>query len=152
MVLAPANTRFRAMDQSTRANQRASSWLLLTVAAWIWLAAGCGWTSRTEAPAQFRIDQLIDATGRSLYTHDRDVAYSGKSLCVETCTQLWWPFLAAPGARRIGDFALIIRPDGERQWAYRGKPLYRFAKDSNPGDASGDGFDNLWRLAIREIH
>ena len=80
---------------------------------------------------------LIDASGKSLYTYDRDVAYSGKSLCVETCTQTWRPFLAAPGARRTGEFALIIRPDGERQWAYRGKPLYRFGRDSNPGDASG---------------
>ncbi|MFN0305842.1 MAG: hypothetical protein ACKVQU_36435 [Burkholderiales bacterium] len=140
------------MDESRRANQRASYWLLLTVVAWIWLAAGCGWTSGTEPPAQFQIDQLIDASGRSLYTHDRDVAYSGKSLCVETCTQSWRPLLAAPGARRTGDFALITRPDGERQWAYRGKPLYRFGDDKGPGDASGDGFDNMWRLAIREIH
>ncbi len=126
--------------------------LLITMVAWTWMSAGCGWSSRTDPPAQFQIDQLIDASGTSLYTYDRDVAYSGKSLCVEACTQTWRPFLAAPGARRTGEFALIIRPDGERQWTYRGKPLYRFGQDSSPGDASGDGFDNLWRLAIRENH
>lgn len=140
------------MNASKRASQRVSYRLLVTIVAWTWVAAGCGWSSRTDPPAQFKIDQLIDASGKSLYTYDRDVAYSGKSLCVETCTQTWRPFLAAPGARRTGEFALIIRPDGERQWAYRGKPLYRFGRDSNPGDASGDGLDNLWRLAIRENH
>jgi predicted lipoprotein with Yx(FWY)xxD motif/cytochrome c553 len=135
-----------------RVKLRGSCGILLALSAWAWLAAGCGWSGTTERPARFQIDQLIDASGKSLYTYDRDVAYSGKSLCDASCTALWPPFLAPPGARRIGDFALIIRPDGERQWAYRGKPLYRYAKDRGPGDETGDGIDNLWRLALREMH
>ena len=123
--------------------------LILSLCAW--LVAGCGWFKSVERPARFEIDQLIDASGQSLYTFDRDVAYSGKSLCDGPCTTLWRPFLAATGAHRIDDFALITRPDGTRQWAYRGKPLYRYAEDRGPGDALGDGVENLWRLAVREI-
>jgi len=42
---------------------------------------------------------------------------------------------------------VITRDDGQRQWAYKGKPLYGWAKDSKPGDRTGDGFNNVWRLA-----
>ncbi len=105
-----------------------------------------------ERPAKFRIDQLIDPNGWSLYTFDRDVAYTGKSLCDARCEALWPPFLAKPGARRVDDFALITRGDGTRQWAYRGKPLYRYAVDRESGDELGHAVDNLWRLAVREIH
>jgi predicted lipoprotein with Yx(FWY)xxD motif len=34
------------------------------------------------------------------------------------------------------------------QWAYKGKPLYTFAKDTKPGDTTGDGFLNgAWHIA-----
>jgi predicted lipoprotein with Yx(FWY)xxD motif len=33
-------------------------------------------------------------------------------------------------------------------WAYKGKPLYTFKKDTAPGDIHGDGFLNgAWHLA-----
>ena len=39
--------------------------------------------------------------------------------------------------------------DGSKQWAYKGKPLYTFAKDTKPGDVTGDGFLNgAWHLAM----
>lgn len=116
------------------------------------IAGACSWLQPLERPAVFQIDQLVDTTGNSLYTFDRDVAYSGKSLCNDSCEKSWPPFLATPGSRRIDDFALISRADGSRQWTYRGKPLYRHAGDGQPGDAKGDGLDNIWRLAVREMH
>jgi predicted lipoprotein with Yx(FWY)xxD motif len=116
------------------------------------LAIACSGLQPRERPAVFQIDQLVDTSGMSLYTFDRDVAYSGRSLCELACEALWRPFIAPPGARRIDDFALITRSTGARQWAYRGKPLYRYAGDLQPGDAKGDGQDNIWRLATREIH
>lgn len=43
----------------------------------------------------------------------------------------------------------LERDDGSRQWAYKGKPLYTFAKDAKPGDITGDGFLNgAWHLAM----
>jgi predicted lipoprotein with Yx(FWY)xxD motif len=32
------------------------------------------------------------------------------------------------------------------QWAYKGKPLYFWVKDQKPGDKTGDGFNNVWRV------
>ena len=41
------------------------------------------------------------------------------------------------------------RDDGSKQWAYKGKPLYTWIKDTKPGDISGDGFlNNAWHIAM----
>ena len=42
---------------------------------------------------------------------------------------------------------IITRDDGGKQWAYKGKPLYLWAKDAKPGDKTGDGFNNVWHVA-----
>jgi predicted lipoprotein with Yx(FWY)xxD motif len=55
--------------------------------------------------------------------------------------------LAATDAKARGDYSIIMRDDGTKQWAYKGKPLYLWIKDSKPGDRTGDGFNNAWRLA-----
>jgi predicted lipoprotein with Yx(FWY)xxD motif len=47
----------------------------------------------------------------------------------------------------VGGYTVIVRDDGSRQWAYKGKPLYLRAKDANPGEGAGDGAENLWRVA-----
>ena len=51
--------------------------------------------------------------------------------CVdEACTKKWPPFLAPATAKASGDWTLVTRPDGAKQWAFRGKPLYTNADDS----------------------
>ncbi len=52
--------------------------------------------------------------------------------------------------RPSGDWTIITRDDGLKQWAYKGKPLYAFAKDTKAGDKTGDGFLQR-RLAHREV-
>ena len=42
---------------------------------------------------------------------------------------------------------MIAREDGSKQWAYKGKPLYTWAKDAKPGDVTGDGVNNVWHIA-----
>ena len=42
---------------------------------------------------------------------------------------------------------MLFRDDGGKQWAYKGKPLYVYSKDAKPGDVTGDGFNNVWRIA-----
>ena len=59
-----------------------------------------------------------------------------------------WPALKAEAADRdMGEFKVIARDDGSKQWAYKGKPLYRFSRDAKPGDKSGDNFNNVWHVA-----
>jgi predicted lipoprotein with Yx(FWY)xxD motif len=55
--------------------------------------------------------------------------------------------MAATDAKASGDYTIVVRDDGSRQWAYKGKPLYLWVKDSKPGDRTGDGVNNVWRLA-----
>jgi predicted lipoprotein with Yx(FWY)xxD motif len=33
-----------------------------------------------------------------------------------------------------GDYSIITRDDGKKQWAFKGKPLYFWAKDQKAGD------------------
>jgi len=48
----------------------------------------------------------------------------------------------------MGDWAIVTRDDGGKQWSYKGKPLYAWTKDTKPGDTSGDGFLNgAWHIA-----
>jgi predicted lipoprotein with Yx(FWY)xxD motif len=49
----------------------------------------------------------------------------------------WTPAYAAGLAKKIGDFSIIVREDGKRQWAYRNQPLYTYNADSAPDDING---------------
>jgi predicted lipoprotein with Yx(FWY)xxD motif len=45
-----------------------------------------------------------------------------------------------------GPFTIVVRDDGTRQWAYKGKPVYTWPEDQEPGDKYGDGKLNLWHI------
>jgi predicted lipoprotein with Yx(FWY)xxD motif len=90
---------------------------------------------------------LVDAKGMTLYTFDKD-ATPGKSACNGPCAQNWPPLMATGDAKASGDWSVITRDDGSKQWAYKGKPLYAWVKDTKPGDTTGDGFLNgAWHIA-----
>jgi predicted lipoprotein with Yx(FWY)xxD motif len=88
---------------------------------------------------------LVDLNGMTLYVFDRDG--KDKSNCNAQCAVNWLPLIADTDAQASGNFSFISRDDGRKQWAYKGKPLYTWAKDKKPGDATGDGMNNLWHLA-----
>ncbi len=88
---------------------------------------------------------LTDERGMTLYTYDKDE--TGKSNCVDACAQNWPPLLADAGAKVTGEYSLVKRPDGAMQWAYRGKPLYLWSKDTKPGETTGDNVKEVWHLA-----
>src|SRR3954471_19160106 len=77
-----------------------------------------------------------DLRGLTLYTWSKDPV--GKSACVAECAKTFVPFAAPASARPIGDWKVIRRSDGSRQWAYKGKPLYTYVKDVDPGSLAGD--------------
>lgn len=110
------------------------------------LAAGCA-STMSASPAKTADGVLVGANGMTLYIFDKDMAGSGKSACNGPCAQNWPPLAAAAGAAASGDWAVIARDDGSKQWAYRGKPVYFWAKDQKPGDRTGDGFNGIWHLA-----
>jgi predicted lipoprotein with Yx(FWY)xxD motif len=89
---------------------------------------------------------LADTKGMTLYNFDRDTV-PGKSACNGLCAQNWPPLAATAEAKPMGAWTVVTRDDGSNQWAYKGKPLYASAKDSKPGDITGEGFNNVWHVA-----
>ena len=117
---------------------RALAILLLTAS-----LSACALTA--PAPAKVSDGVLTDPRGMTLYTYDTDPA--GKSVCNGPCATNWPPLAAPADARAPEGYTVILRDDGSRQWAYRGKPLYLWVRDAKPGDRTGDGFRNVWRVA-----
>lgn len=99
-------------------------------------------------PAQSHYGMLTDAQGMTLYVFDKDATGSGKSVCNGPCATNWPPLLAGEKDQARGDWSIVGRDDGRRQWAYKGRPLYTWSKDQKPGDTTGDGFlNNQWHTA-----
>lgn len=112
------------------------------------VAAGC---ASMSAPDGVRAagGMLTDPAGMTLYTFDKDPAGAGKSMCNDGCAKNWPPLAVSAGSEPRGDWTIVVRDDGSRQWAYKGKPLYLWVKDHKPGDMTGDGFRGVWHVARR---
>ena len=108
------------------------------------LLAACAAMS-PPPPATASNGALVGPNGMTLYTFDRDTG--GKSMCNGPCATNWPPLMAPAGASATGDWSIVTRDDGSRQWAHKGKPVYYWIKDSKPGDRTGDAVNNVWRLA-----
>ncbi|HRE18573.1 MAG TPA: hypothetical protein PLW86_16150 [Rhodocyclaceae bacterium] len=109
--------------------------------------AGCASTgARPAAPVAVMDGMLVGSNSMTLYTFDKDVAGSGKSVCNGPCATNWPPLFAADGDTASGDYSIITRDDGKKQWALKGKPLYYWVKDQKPGDKTGDNFNGVWRI------
>lgn len=93
---------------------------------------------------------LVDGKGMSLYTFVRDVE-PGKSNCNGPCAEQWPPLMATDSDQSKGEWSVLAREDGTRQWAYRGKPLYAYSRDVSAGDSYGDGVNEQWFSALKPI-
>jgi len=111
------------------------------------LALLVAWTTLNAAPVSIQSGVLTNAEGMTLYVFDKDAAGSGKSARNGECASNWPPLMVMAGDKADGDYSIVVRDDGSRQWAYKGKPLYRWARDQKPGDATGDGMKNVWHAA-----
>jgi predicted lipoprotein with Yx(FWY)xxD motif len=88
---------------------------------------------------------LVNDAGMTLYTFDKDVPDSGKSACSGQCAAAW-PALQATAASYAPPYSVVTRDDGSKQLAWKGKPLYLYAKDTRPGERKGDNFKNVWHV------
>jgi predicted lipoprotein with Yx(FWY)xxD motif len=89
---------------------------------------------------------LTDGKGMTLYTFDKDTE-AGKSACSGPCLAAWPALVAPADAKPMGEWTVITRDDGTKQWAYKGKPLYTFVHDTKAGEMTGDGKGNVWHTA-----
>ncbi|WP_235580556.1 hypothetical protein [Rhizobacter sp. Root404] len=99
------------------------------------------------APTRTADGVLVGANGMTLYTFDKDTAGSGKSVCNGACATNWPPLMATDLDKPAGDYSVVTRDDGKKQWALKGKPLYYWVKDTKPGDRTGDGVLGAWHTA-----
>ena len=106
--------------------------------------SGAAWASPpgvTEKDGSF-----VSPDGKPLYTFANDRT-PGKSACNSACATAWPPLAAATGATDDGDWTVITRDDGGKQWAYKGKPLYTYRVDAPGKPASGVG--PAWPLVVK---
>jgi predicted lipoprotein with Yx(FWY)xxD motif len=88
-------------------------------------------------------DVLVDSEGRTLYS--AEVERNGEIRCTEACESFWEPVEASANEAESvsADLDLMLgvveRPDGDRQLALEGLPLYTFTEEG-PGQLDGDGF------------
>lgn len=106
--------------------------------------AACA-SSRHPAPTMMSNGVMVNSAGMTLYTFDKDTPHSGKSTCNGPCLALW-PAVAASDKMQGGDYSVVTRDDGSKQLAYKGKPLYLYAKDQKPGDMTGDNVKDVWHV------
>jgi predicted lipoprotein with Yx(FWY)xxD motif len=111
------------------------------------LLTACASMMTAQAPAKVADGVFVGANGMTLYTFDRDAMGSGKSACNGPCAANWPPLMASASDGGSGDWSIVTRDDGGRQWAYKGKPVYFWVKDAKAGDRTGDGVNNVWHLA-----
>ncbi|MFD4138526.1 SCO0930 family lipoprotein [Streptomyces sp. NBC_00390] len=94
---------------------------------------------------------VTDSAGFTLYRFDKDTAEPPKSNCEGDCAKAW-PVVAAGGASPapgVDDSLIgqVTRADGTKQLTIDGWPMYRYAKDTKPGDVKGQGVGGTWYAA-----
>lgn len=95
---------------------------------------------------------LTNGSGRAVYLWVKDTGDA--SMCSGACSGAWPAVtttgsVAAGGSAQASALGTITRSDGTKQVTYDKHPLYFFAGDSGPGQASGqgsNGFGAKWWL------
>ena len=116
------------------------------------LLTGCASTMTDTLPSSSDMPPAINANGimvgtasrLTLYTYDADA--SNHSNCLDQCLSEWLPLYASDYDESRGDFSVFMRPDGRRQWALVGKPLYFWAGEVRPGEGAGEKADPRWKV------
>ena len=93
---------------------------------------------------------FTNTSGMTLYVYARDTI-PRKSTCNDRCAKVWPPLTATGDQQPAGKWAVVVRDDGSNQWAYNGRPLYAYVKDTGPGQTIGEAFDNSWYVAFQPI-
>jgi predicted lipoprotein with Yx(FWY)xxD motif len=104
-----------------------------------------------DVPPAFKIVEvgtgrmLVNYSGFSVYQWDGDGA--SESNCRGDCLKSWAPVLAAESSQPHGEWTVLERSPGVRQWAFRNKPLYTYIADTRPKGMLGSdepGWHNVY--------
>ena len=92
---------------------------------------------------------LLTDKRRSVYVWDNDGR--DKSNCHGDCAQTWIPVTAPESARPHGEWSLAENGAGVRQWTFRRKPLYTYARDERQASTAGSTENPGWRNVYTEL-
>jgi predicted lipoprotein with Yx(FWY)xxD motif len=91
---------------------------------------------------------LVGPEELTLYMFDQDTRGDGASACYDGCAESWPPLTVTgtptAGDQVTADVETFERDTGETQVVAGGWPLYYFAGDDEPGDAAGQGVNDVW--------
>lgn len=108
------------------------------------------WVQLTASRAGELNPVVVNGAGLTLYRFDKDTARPSKSNCNGDCAKTWPPVTVAKGGRifvsgvKKSAVGVVKRDDGRLQVTIEGWPVYRFAKDTKPGDTLGQGVGGTW--------
>ena len=124
--------------------------LLRTIIATALLIGSYGAAHAQIAPAKVgdtsKGKVLVNDKGMTLYVFDKDMP--GKSACNGPCAENWPPLAANDNDKPSGEWSIVIRDDGKKMWAYKGRPLYAWKNDKVLGETDGDGkLNGAWHVA-----
>jgi predicted lipoprotein with Yx(FWY)xxD motif len=97
---------------------------------------------------------LVGYNGMTLYTFANDEP--GTSNCVDQCAANWPPLTVEDAASLVagshlpGSLGTLERADGSLQVTYNDIPLYFWKNDAVRGDATGEGFNDVWFTIVPE--
>ncbi|OLF18641.1 hypothetical protein [Actinophytocola xanthii] len=116
-----------------------------------------GGSGRVTAPVSLNAAEiedlgrvLTDQAGMTLYRYDRDSADPPVSACEGVCTRAWPPVVVEDVSEVVVSgmarslLGTVTRSDDTLQLTVAGWPVYRFAQDSAPGEAEGQGAGGVW--------
>uniref|UniRef100_UPI00406BCA7C COG4315 family predicted lipoprotein n=1 Tax=Pseudonocardia pini TaxID=2758030 RepID=UPI00406BCA7C len=94
------------------------------------------------------VGTVVTTDGFTVYRFESDQTSPSRSTCVADCAAKWPPVKGdgQPALQGIpsGLVGTVGRPDGTQQLTLNGWPLYRYAGDSKPGEANGEGVGGSW--------
>lgn len=101
----------------------------------------------TPLPVGFSVVRTI--LGHVLADHRQMTLYVlREGFCDRDCTRRWIPVSAPAMAQPVGDLSIITDDEGDRQWAFRDRALYRHGNDVKTGDVIGDGLEKRWHVVV----
>ena len=112
-------------------------------------AAATSLTGPNLAARQTPLGLVATSDGFTVYEYTKDTNKPSASNCSGSCATSWPPVLAGDtpwlkgvSADKVGT---VDRADGTKQLTLNGWPLYRYAKDAQPGDTTGNGVGGTWK-------
>jgi predicted lipoprotein with Yx(FWY)xxD motif len=112
--------------------------------------AAMKWVQLSASSAGALDPVVVNGAGFTLYRFDKDSSSPSKSNCSGACAITWPPVVVNPSGRIFLDgvpksaVGVVRRDDGTLQVTIGGWPVYRFSKDTAPGQTNGQGVGGTW--------